>query len=71
MDEIEKTQLSEYTTPFKRQNIKVTALKHDNGLNLIELKIREARRFTMIELDPELAEQIGQDLINWAQKHKS
>ncbi len=70
MPDIAKTPLAEYTTPFKRQNIQVTALEHDNGLNLLEIKIREARRFTMVELDPEIAEQMAQVLLDWATKNK-
>ncbi len=71
MSDIEKTELAHYTTPFKRQDMVLSSISHDNGLNLVEIKIREGRRFTMLELDAELAGQMAQALQEWADKNKS
>ena len=70
MSDTTKKELSHYTTPFKRQDVVLSSIDHDNGLSLLEIKIREGRRFTMLEIDADIAAEMASILQKWADDNK-
>ena len=61
-------ELGTFTTPFKRQEILLQDVQHESGLQMLEIRIREGRRFTIVELDAELAGQMSRQMADWAEK---
>ncbi len=70
MSDPTKTELAHYITPFKRQDVLLSSISHENGLNLLEIKVREGRRFTMLEIDPEIASEMAAVLQKWVDDNK-
>lgn len=70
MDDKTVKELEVFVTPFRRQEIKVQHVTHESGLNMLELKIREGRRFTILELDAELAGDLGKLMVEWSAQNQ-
>jgi len=59
------TDIAELELPFRRQaNLK--NVEFDSGLNMLRLTLREGRRFTVIDLDADSAEKLGNLMARWA-----
>ncbi len=60
--------LATFLTPFRRQEI--TLRERDDPLTgdvrLLEMRIREGRRFTLLELDAATAQALAEALAQWA-----
>ena len=56
---------AEFELPFGRKAI-LKNVEFDSGLDLLRLTLRENRRFTLIDLDSDSAEQLGKELLSWA-----
>jgi hypothetical protein len=39
----------------------------DNGMSLLRIRIREAKRFTIFDVDPVTAKAWGETMIKWAE----
>ena len=58
-------EIARFYAPFR--NVEICLIdKPEEGLPLIELRIREGRRITQFELDGETAAKLGQALEQWA-----
>ena len=53
---------------IKYQLQKVEEVRYDNGFKLLRMRIREARRFTIIDLDHETAQHWGELLARWGRE---
>ncbi len=59
------TELTEHILPFGRR-VRLLDVDYHNGLHMLRMIWREGRRITMVEIDPESAAALGQDIANWA-----
>ena len=41
---------------------------HESGLRLLRVRIREGRRFTVIDIDPSTAARWGRTMLDWAEQ---
>jgi len=59
--------LEKFTSPLGGQVIELQQLDYDSGgMSLLRTRIRERSRFTVFEVDPQLARQWGEALLRWA-----
>ena len=58
--------IEEFAAPYNRI-VKLEKIEHESGMHMLRLRIREGRRFTIMDLDKETAQKMGQHLINWAE----
>ncbi len=61
------TDLERFEAPWGRE-IQLQEVEYDGGLRLMRIRIREGRRFTVIELDPGTAAHWGAALTGWAEQ---
>lgn len=60
-------EIARFYAPFR--NVEICLIdKPEEGLPLIELRIREGRRITQFELDGETAARLGRALEQWAKR---
>ena len=59
------TPLDSFTAPFDRE-IKMHAVEHESGLQMLRLNIRERRRFTILDLDAKTARHWAKLMAAWA-----
>ncbi len=60
-------ELDSFKVPLRNVEIKLEAVHYEGGMSMLQLKIREGRRFTVLELDPETARHWGQAMVAWAE----
>ncbi|MCE5181316.1 MAG: hypothetical protein LLG15_05900 [Betaproteobacteria bacterium] len=66
----EITKLEKFAaTPF-RQDIELQHVDHEAGFSTLRTRIREAKRFTIFDIDAHTAEHWGRALLEWAEAHK-
>ncbi|NDU85882.1 MAG: hypothetical protein G3H99_04635 [Ferrovum sp.] len=67
MSEIET--LARFIVPLGQQVIDVLEITHvENGMPLLRLRIREGKRFTIFDIDPITATQLGEVMTRWGLK---
>jgi len=59
------TDIAELELPFRR-SASLKNAEFENGLNFLRLTLREGRRFTVIDLDPDSAQKLGGIMQRWA-----
>lgn len=59
------TDLQEFETPWGKF-VRFQEIELADGTVMLRLRIREGRRFTDLELTPEIAEKLGLVLTDWA-----
>lgn len=59
--------LDEFAAPYGRQ-VAVQEVIYDNGFALLRLRIREGRRFTIMEVDAATARRWGELMVQWARR---
>jgi hypothetical protein len=65
-EEIETvTDLSAYEIPYSR-HLRLQNVDYNNGFNMMRMIWREGKRLTIVNLDPDTAAQLGEELISWA-----
>lgn len=64
------TRLEKFAAPYGREII-LEDVVHGSGMRMLRLRIREGRRFTVLDLDPETANYWGAALSDWAKKAAS
>ena len=64
--ELGSTEIDRFSAPYGKEVV-VEEVRYDNGFKLLRMRIREARRFTIIDLDHETARHWGQLLADWGQ----
>ena len=68
MSEPTVSPLDEFPAPFNKQ-IKVQEVTFDNEFKLMRIQIREGKRFTTLELDPDTAHKWGKLMLRWAERN--
>jgi len=63
------TDVAEFNFPFKK-HVTLKNVAYDNGSNWLRVTIREQRRFTIFDLDPESAADFGATLSEWAENNQ-
>ena len=61
----EQSLIDEFTVPYNRI-VRLENVAHESGMQMLRVHIREGRRFTMMDLDKEAAQKLGQHLLTWA-----
>jgi hypothetical protein len=60
-------ELARFTVPLGQQEIEVQQIEHtEGGMPLMRLRIREGKRFTIFDIDPITAQDLGAVLQHWA-----
>lgn len=66
------SQLTKFRVPLGNQEIELQEITHvEGGMNLLRIRIREARRFTIFDIDPDTASQWSDVMQQWAESQKS
>lgn len=60
------TPLDDFDAPYGRR-VELQDVVHDSGLRLMRVRIREGRRFTVLDLDGETASRWGAAMVRWAE----
>ncbi len=64
------TRLDKFMVPYGREII-LENIEYENGMRVLRLRIREGNRFTIMDLDPDSAGQLGLALCDWAKDTSS
>ncbi|MDP1668216.1 DUF6967 family protein [Phaeovulum sp.] len=65
MSEPNVTDLVRIKAPYTR-DVLLQEVAHDSGMVLLRVRIREGRRFTILDLDAETARLWGGAMVDWA-----
>ena len=65
MTEPERTKLETIQAPYGRE-LRMEELRYETGMRILRVTIREGRRFTTLDLDPERAREVAAALGAWA-----
>ncbi len=65
------TELGKITVPLGGQQIELQQIDHaEDGMSLLRVRIREGRRFTIFDIDPETARLWAERMQQWAQAQR-
>lgn len=65
------SELAKLRVPLGGQEIELQQIDHaEGGMSLLRLRIREGKRFTIFDIDPETARQWADVMQNWADTQK-
>ena len=68
---VERTKpLTRFSVPFNKE-VEIFEVIFDNHSTLLRARIKEGRRFTIIDLDPITAQIWGEAMCNWARLNVS
>lgn len=59
------TTLDAFAAPYGRE-ITLESVEHDSGLRMLRIRIREGRRFTVMDIDTDTAVHLGAAMRAWA-----
>ena len=59
------TPLDTFAAPWNKEVTLQTVL-HDSGLRMLRIRIKEGKRFTVMDVDEDTARRWGQAMIDWA-----
>lgn len=63
----ELTPLDRFTVPLGGQDIELAQIDHVPGaMSLLRVRIREGKRFTIFDIDPQTARRWGEAMTAWA-----
>jgi hypothetical protein len=66
------TQLDKFRVPLGNQEIELQEITHvEGGMNMLRIRIREARRFTIFDVDPVTATRWASVMQQWASSQQS
>jgi Family of unknown function (DUF6967) len=61
------TSLEKFRIPLGNQEVELQQIDHaEGGMNLLRIRIREGRRFTIFDIDPLTARRWGDAMRNWS-----
>ena len=64
----ELTNVDRFTVPLGGQEIALEELAHDaGGMKLLRIRIRERKRFTIFDVDPQTAKAWGAAMVRWSE----
>jgi hypothetical protein len=62
------TELSKIRVPLGGQQIELQQIDHaEGGMSLLRVRIREGKRFTIFDVDPETAKQWASTMQKWSE----
>lgn len=60
-------ELDKFKIPLGGQEVELQQIDHAaGGMSLLRIRIREAKRFTIFDVDPVTAKQWGEAMVSWA-----
>lgn len=60
--------LEKFKIPLGGQEVELQQIDHaEGGMSLMRIRIREAKRFTIFDVDPVTAKYWGETMIKWAE----
>jgi len=62
------TPLDKFTAPYGR-DVTLEHVEYINGTSVLRIRIREGRRFTVMDVNPETATRWADGMIAWAGEH--
>jgi len=62
-----KTRIAALEAPYRRE-VWLDDVEFESGMRLLRVTIKEGRRFTQLDLDQGSAKQLGQTMLDWAQR---
>ena len=63
------TPLERFVVPLGGQSVELQEIIHaEGGMAMLRVRIREGKRFTVFDLDPESARRWGETMTSWAQR---
>lgn len=65
MSEETVTPLDSFPAPWNKEVV-LQAVEHDSGLRMLRMRIKEGKRFTVIDVDEETAARWGKAMTGWA-----
>ena len=64
--------LAKFKVPLGGQEIELQQIDHaEGGMSLLRIRIRESKRFTIFDIDPDTARQWAQAMQDWADTQKA
>ena len=61
------SELMKIKVPLGSQEIELQQIDHsEGGMSLLRVRIREGKRFTIFDIDPETSRQWGSAMLAWA-----
>jgi len=61
-------ELEKFKIPLGGQEVELQQIDHaSGGMSLLRIRIREAKRFTIFDIDPVTAKAWGETMIKWAE----
>ena len=61
------SELDKFRIPLGNQEIELQQINHvEGGMNLLRIRIREGRRFTVFDIDPATALRWGNAMLQWS-----
>jgi hypothetical protein len=65
------TAIEQFTAPIGKQQIELMHVDHDEGgLNMLRVRIREGKRFTIFDIDPATASKWATVMQDWAKSQQ-
>ncbi len=65
INETNVVELDEILLPYGH-TAKLKEIEYENGMRILRMTIRQERRFTVLDLDPSRANELGAALMNWS-----
>lgn len=61
------SELAKFKVPLGGQDIELQQIDHaEGGMSLLRIRIRESKRFTIFDIDPDTARQWAKAMQDWA-----
>lgn len=65
------SELEKFRVPLGNQEIELQQIDHvEGGMSMLRIRIREARRFTIFDIDPVTAQRWATAMQNWVDSQK-
>lgn len=62
------TELNKFRIPIGNQEVELQQVEHAaGGMSFLRIRIREAKRFTIFDIDPVTAKTWGETMIKWSE----
>jgi len=66
------TPIDKFVLPIGRQEIELQRIVYESGgMPLLRVRIREGKRFTVFDMDPESAARWGQAMLAWVKGERA
>ncbi len=66
------SELAKFRVPLGNQEIELQQIDHvEGGMSMLRIRIREARRFTIFDIDPVTAQHWAKIMQDWADSQKN